>query len=265
MKTIGIVCEGDRDYEMLRATIMHFMNMEYFFVWLQPNPEFGTQYGNGWKGVWRWCEMNGEIIVDYMNGITPQIDLLIIQMDADVARCEKEVYCQSVDMGCIGQGREHPLTCSIAKDKNQGCPQQLPPNSICNGSPESRVLYLTNILDGFLNSELEDQIVITIPCDSTDTWIMAAFEEPRESIESFIAPWEFISRKKDYHGIRVSGHRKPKIVYGQMIKKVCDNWDRVISQCPQARVFEERIRTILCDDVNNLQSATIVYMRYDVT
>lgn len=249
MKTIGIICEGDTDYAMLRATIMHFMGEEYFFVWLQPNPEFGTEFGNGWKGVWHWCEANGESLSDYLNGITPQIDLLVIQMDADVARCEKEAYCQSIDIGCSGQGTEHPLNCSIAKDRDRGCPQLLPPNSACNGSASSRVIYLTSVLDKLLCSEVKDRVIITIPCDNTDTWVMAAFEESMEDIESICDPWDFISRKKDYHGIRVPGHKKTKRVYNQMIGKVCEEWDKVISQCPQAQVFEKHVQNKLLYDV----------------
>ena len=252
MKTIGIVCEGDRDYEMLRAIIMRFTDEEYFFTWLQPNPEFGTEFGNGWKGVWRWCEINGESLTNYLNGITPRIDLLIIQMDADVARCEKEAYCSSINIGCSGQGREQPLNCSIAKDKERGCLQQLPPNRVCNGTPESRVSFLRKILDGLLRGEDRDQIVITIPCDSTDTWVMAAFENPIEEIESFSDPWDFISRKKDYHGIRVQGHKKTKRVYYQLIAKVCEDWEKVAAQCPQARLFEEHVRDklLVCEESN---------------
>lgn len=90
MKTIGIVCEGDRDYDMIAETILRFTGQEFKFHWLQPNPEFGTEFGAGWKGVWRWCATKSGILDHYLKGITPAVDLLIVQMDADVARCEHE-------------------------------------------------------------------------------------------------------------------------------------------------------------------------------
>ena len=241
MKTIGVVCEGDRDYEMITETITHFMNEEYHYYWLQPNPEFGTENGNGWKGVWRWCISHSGNLGKYMRGITPAIDLIIVQMDADVARCEPEVYCHNIDISCPGQGHEDLLNCRIAK--NNGCKQPLPPNSACDGTIQSRVVYLKSIIGGELCIQDGDPVVITIPCDSTDSWVVAAFEDDSIEPETMDSPWDnLIAKKKDYHGIRVPGRRKGKKPYAAMIEKVCDNWERVKQRCTQAYDFEESVR-----------------------
>ena len=100
MKKIGIVCEGERDYDMLTASIDFFLAGEVNYLWLQPNPDFGTDLGAGWKGVIHWCQEYSEFLYDYLNGMTPKVDFLIVQMDADVARSEKEIFCYNVKTNC---------------------------------------------------------------------------------------------------------------------------------------------------------------------
>lgn len=244
MKTIAIVCEGDRDYDMITETILHFMDQEYRFLWLQPNQEFGTEFGSGWKGVWHWCATKRGYLDNYLKGVTPNVDLLIIQMDADVARCEAEAYCGKVQIDCAGQPTEDPLNCSTAR--KSGCPQPLPPNSICDGAPQSLVGYLYGLLTELLNIQDNSPVVITIPCDSTDTWVLAAFENDIPYPESLVSPWtSVIARKKDYHGIRIPNRRKAKQPYSVMIKHVCENWKTVKEKCPQALTFETQVRMML--------------------
>lgn len=243
MKTIGIVCEGDRDYDMIAETILHFTGQEFKFRWLQPNPEFGTEFGAGWKGVWRWCATKSGILDHYLKGITPAVDLLIVQMDADVARCEHEAYCSKVPIDCAGQATEDPLNCGIAK--KSGCLQPLPPNSVCDGNPQSRVDYLSGVLSELLVLQEDSPVVITIPCDSTDTWIIAAFENDIQNPEVLESPWDnVITRKKDYYGIRIPGKRKAKQPYLAMIEQVCENWETVKEKCPQALAFELSVQRI---------------------
>lgn len=77
-----------------------------------------------------------------------------------------------------------------------------------------------------------------IPCDSTDTWIAAAYEENAD-METVNDPWStIISRKKDFHGVKVPRHRKTKAVYGQFIPVVCERWDIIKAKCTQAADFE---------------------------
>lgn len=245
MKTIGVVCEGDRDYDMIRNTIMLFMEQEYAFLWLQPHPVLGKDFGNGWKGVWKWCETHSGRISQYMNDVSPKMDLLVVQMDGDVARCEREVYCRSVDIQCIGQESEHPLNCSIAKAG--GCAQALPPNPACDGSVTARVTYLKNLLSALLNDTGASPILITIPCDSTDTWIIAAYDASQKEPESIDDPWKIITHSKDYFGVRIPSGKKSRRPYSALIEQVCKNWEQVKALCPQAKAFEEKIRQYISD------------------
>lgn len=243
MKKIGIVCEGERDYDMLTAAIDFFLDGEVNYLWLQPNPDFGTDLGAGWKGVIHWCQEYSEFLYDYLNGMTPKVDFLIVQMDADVARSEKEIFCYNVKTNCDGQGIEDPLNCSLAKKKL--CPQKLPPNSACNGEPDERVKYLRDILDTYLCKDDRVKYVLTIPCDATDSWIVAAFEDQVTDIEKIDSPWkDIIARGKNYHGIRIPGKNKSKRIYKILIEKVCEKWNSVKEKCPQALKFENDVKYI---------------------
>ncbi|MBQ8134518.1 MAG: hypothetical protein IJ192_08950 [Clostridia bacterium] len=240
MKKIGIICEGERDKDMIMATIDHFLNEDIHYLLIQPEPIFGADNGAGWKGVIRWCQKYSGMLYDYVNGVTPPIDLLIIQMDADVARSEKEIFCYNVITNCQGQGTEDPLNCSIAKEGL--CSQILPPNSVCSGEPEDRVRYLRTVLNHYLDTDQRVNYIVTIPCDATDTWILAAFEDEYCDVEKIKYPWGIIAKRKDYHGIRIPGKKKAKKTYGLLIERVCEKWDVVKEKCPQALQFENEIR-----------------------
>ena len=60
MKTIGFVCEGPRDSDMLEAVARHILNEEIYPLYLQPESSLTGENGCGWKGVWTWCIKNGE-------------------------------------------------------------------------------------------------------------------------------------------------------------------------------------------------------------
>ena len=243
MMWIGVVCEGDRDYDMIKHVASHFLEEETQWLWLQPNSEFGTQInGNGWKGVLRWCETHKEDLDLYISEITPKIDALIIQIDADVARCEEEIYCKRILCGCAEQGTVDPLNCDLAI--NGQCPQTLPPNSLCNGTPAELTACLKELIKTYLEDK-KDIPVLLVPCDASDTWILAAFEETEDDLEAVPSPWKIITRKKDFHGIRIPGRKKLKSPYLQMIDEVCAKWETVKGKCPQASAFEAELKNQL--------------------
>lgn len=239
MKTIGFVCEGPRDSDMLEAVIRHILNEDISPLYLQPEPSLVGENGNGWKGVWSWCYKNGPSLDQFIQGAIPKIDLVVIQMDGDVARKEREVHCGCYREECEACGTVFPLKCQI-----EDCPVVVP----CVRHPEGIEGYV-----GHLQMLIQDCFpgdyvpMCVIPCDSTDAWIVAAFESD-EHIESMEDPWaNIISRGKSYHGIRVPGHRKTKAVYEQFIPAVIKNWDLVKKRCLQAAYFDEQI-SALCHE-----------------
>ena len=100
MKNIGIICEGPTDYIILKNVINLITGDTNYFVLLQPEPDLRGQYGNGWKGVWKWCHDYASIRMQLMDKIQPALDFLVIQMDGDVSRKEKVSHCGCGPVKC---------------------------------------------------------------------------------------------------------------------------------------------------------------------
>lgn len=237
---IGIVCEGPTDYILLKGIVDQITKGDNAYVQLQPEDDLTGEYGNGWKGVWKWCIDHSEIIEKLMKDITPQLDLLIIQMDGDVARKEKEVHCSCQNTECELKGIENPLKCM--KLKKGMCPVELP-CAAHSVSAEGYIEHLTYLITSWLSQT--DGVCIAIPCDSTDAWIVAAYDKILQT-EQIEDPWmSIISREKVYHGIRIPGHKKRLLIYRQFVGEVCDNWEEIKRICVSAKRFEENLKNIL--------------------
>ncbi len=109
-KVIGIVSEGPTDYLVLKAVIDKITDETNRYLSLQPERDMLGRFGNGWKGVWRWCEETEEINT-LMKAVQPQIDAIVIQMDGDVIREEKEIHCLCDSTACKYKGTVFPLYC----------------------------------------------------------------------------------------------------------------------------------------------------------
>ena len=69
MKHIGIVCEGPTDYIILKGVIDQITGDQNTYVMLQPEDDLTGKYGNGWKGVWKWCNDHASIRKELMKDI----------------------------------------------------------------------------------------------------------------------------------------------------------------------------------------------------
>jgi hypothetical protein len=83
---IGTVVEGETDYLLLEAIILELFPTARLFP-IQP-----TEAGKGgWRDVQKWCQETwqrpGASLAQIISGQTgPKLDLLIIHVDADIAR-----------------------------------------------------------------------------------------------------------------------------------------------------------------------------------
>ncbi len=236
-KNIGIVCEGPTDYIILKGIVDWITGEDNQYMQLQPEDNLTGEYGNGWKGVWKWCTDHEKILEKFMKDISPQLDLIILQMDGDVARKEKEVHCLCGATVCEWKGKVNPLECARIKDND--CPVELP--CMSHETPvEGYINHLTTLIASWLKQK--EDICIVIPCDSIDTWVAAAYDKLQD-IEMTEDPWtNIISKGKAYHGIRISGHKKRLLVYRQFVSEVCNNWEDVKNLCISAVKFEEKIK-----------------------
>ncbi|MCD7825267.1 MAG: hypothetical protein LUH14_04815 [Clostridiaceae bacterium] len=239
MKNVGIVCEGPTDYILLQSVTDYVLGSNNHYKLLQPEPNLMGEYGNGWKGVWKWCADNALIKGQIMKEIEPRLDFLIVQMDGDVSRKERISHCWCDSNVCALKGTQNPLNCdSMGRSARQDCPLTLP----CADHERSAAGYQEHLksLITVLLKDLEDTCVV-IPCDSTDTWIAAAYDKA-DNIEMVENPWEtMIAKGKYYHGIRIPGKKKNISAYREMSVAVCDNWKEVKKLCTSAGCFESDI------------------------
>lgn len=238
MKNIGIVCEGPTDYVILKAVIDLITGEHNDYVQLQPEPDLTGRYGNGWKGVWKWCCDNAKIRRQLMRNIDPALDFLVIQMDGDVSRKEKSVHCQCPSVSCTHKGLRNPLECDTQQFVREICPIHLPCPSH-SASVSGYMEHLENLLAMWLRET--DDTCIVIPCDSTEAWIVAAYDH-LAGIESVKNPWDnIIAKKKSYHDIRISGGKKHIRIFELFASVVCENWQQVTKLCQSAKKFEKNI------------------------
>ena len=205
---------------------------------IQPEQDARGEYGNGWKGVYRWCETNGALVPALFSQISPKLDVLVIHIDGDVFRKEKEVHCNCQSTRCSLPEKGSPLDCCLLKRDN--CPVNLPcPDHI--QTPDDARQHLESVLCHLLNKEDQDKkVIITVPCDSTDAWIVAAFDDFPD-YESISDPWDkIISLKKEYHGIRIPGHKKSAVLYRQFMARLSSEWDTVRARCRSAEILHSQ-------------------------
>ena len=119
-KVIGIVGEGPTDYLVIKEVIDFVSGEENTYIRLQPEPNLQGKFGNGWKGVWKWCEDTAPILEKIFCDITPKMDMLVVQMDADVSRKEKEVHCLCKSIAILVNNAFKAVQQS-AKDKEDIC------------------------------------------------------------------------------------------------------------------------------------------------
>ena len=108
--TVGFVCEGPTDVEVLRPLVEHVAGGPIEPVYLQPSYDALDQWGQGGETrVERWCKDKGSWLQWLLQ---PRgIDLLVIQMDAD--RCPKygaadtTALCATIK-GWLGDGARLP-------------------------------------------------------------------------------------------------------------------------------------------------------------
>lgn len=242
MKTIGIVCEGPTDQIVISRIVDMLTGEENKYFKLQPEETLTGKNGNGWKGVVKWCRDNWDEREKLMHQVQPEIDFLIVHMDGDVSRKEKSAHCGCASSAdCPVKDTVDPLDCDKTPEGRAACPIQLP--CLDHGAPIGGYIdHLTHLISG--GKSYQEDVCIVIPCDSIEAWIVAAFDKASNA-EMIENPWEsVISKKKNYHDIRVRGSSKNQRTFTDLAAAVCENWSDVTQICETARSFENDIRRL---------------------
>ncbi|MCI5126704.1 MAG: hypothetical protein D3925_20055 [Candidatus Electrothrix sp. AR5] len=231
MYKIGVVCEGPTDRIIIEAILDSCMD-DYIPVSIQPpHTAVGGDagiHGAGWKGIRTWCQQ--EAAGGKFNGILRNIDILIIQVDADVQ------YESDAEVN-------RPVPCP-------------PPES---GADTVRKL----LLDWLALDLLPARAVFCVPAAASETWALAAlFPDAPEivSCDSTSADIFCIECRTDIKSLlrRLGKRFRPKLVisqggrlknqsegYDTRSNDLQDSWDTVTELCSQAARFDAELRTAL--------------------
>jgi hypothetical protein len=219
--TIGIVAEGPTDGMLIELLINRLLQTEPHYVELQPKQSktggFGV-YGGGWRGVRAWCQSLAFDSQKFKAHFL-QLDLLIIHVDADIAR-EDEINCA------------------------KPCP---PVQDSCEALAQRVMTWLGEPV-------IDDKLVLCIPADNTEAWVLAAHDiqtayhaPPDKPLECVNKPDMIISNQRYKKPRRLLRRKdgKPKKTrrdYQQLIPVVLDNWEEVKRICKQAEKFENDLK-----------------------
>ena len=258
--TIGIVAEGPTDYALLNGLIRRITGSGDCLRIQPEEPPNGN--GSGWKGVLKWCrnsiikQAGTRILAD---GVP--MDLLVVHLDGDVSRTaeNRAVHCLSgcpSARRCPDYQRKDPLRCNSAPDE---CPVEIP----CPGhsqSPDGYAAHLSGLIRHLANAppETSGKICPVVICDSTEAWIVAAFDQTPNP-EEIPDPWRsVVAASGTYHGLKLpkkTGKDAPKnpperkkterVYQDKFLPEVKKEWDCVKRLCPSADRFERDVLSAL--------------------
>lgn len=224
---IGLAVEGPTDAIVLKASLAAFLDTQFVAVTLQPEIPAGKT-GTGWGGVVRWCRQVASL--EYATLSEPPIlqhqDLVIIQIDTDVAQCR---YAAA--------NIENPPFNDLP------CERPCPPAS-------DTVNALYHVVCGWLTPTcLGPKGIVCIPSKCIEAWAAAALygESDPDLVEGLECSYDVVgylqARPARERLIRMHNgrFRKLKNKFEKAQRKITERWGSVKRYCPQAEIFQEAV------------------------
>lgn len=209
----GIVTEGKRDFPIFEAIVKKLCPaVEDVLLVHPPSDELpaGRESAvnvTGWTGVRRWCQRYGTRLTRFMQDYGEPLDLLVIQVDASIAR-RPEI------------------------DLEQPCP---PASDTTNA--------LRSLVVEWIGGQVPDGVVVAVPSKTSDAWVCAALAGGDELLECDPEPLERLTGVGDL-GFRLkqtSDGQVRKPTAGRyrihLAPKVAARFDQVRGACSEAERF----------------------------
>jgi hypothetical protein len=228
---IGMVVEGPTDALVLEAGLSAFLQASFTSVTMQPQTPPGKS-GAGWSGVFWWCRQlvsQGYATLSESPTVQ-QLDLIIIQVDADVAG-------MTYESANIDDPPYDDLPCEYP------CPP---------ASKTVRALY--NVVVSWMRpTQLGAKAVICIPSKCIEAWVAAALygsNDPDlvENLECSFAVETYLQAKPARERlIRRQGDRLRKVTrkFRGAQQTISTRWKDVKNSCPQAAQFQHAVEAAL--------------------
>ncbi len=220
---IGFIVEGRTDYEVLKAVTLRFTDgQDFVAVRIQPPDDAVAndqgEFGGGRKGVRSWCTKVGEDGGPFASSAFENFDVLVIHVDADVAREDELVLFD------------------LARD----CP---PPAASCD---RVRAYFLGLLGPG----ESLARVVMCVPSQNMEAWVFAALH-PTE-VSSY-APFEcrnkpetlLIGRPQRLVRSKDGTAKKDTRRYRVEAHSIAQGWAEAAAACTQAARYEAEMKGAL--------------------
>lgn len=231
---IAFVVEGPTDSIMLKEVVARFLGgRDFVLQTLQPemSEAFKLAPGEdgGWPGVCRWCLQSAEQGGGRLgnNPLFSFHDLLVLQMDADVAGFD------------YSEGHIDPSPTMIRLPCDEPCP---PPSATTNRLREV-------ILSWIGETSAPTQTVFCVPSKELETWILVGlFPDDvvarKDDVECHIDPASTLQGKPLKHRIVRSGKKNVE-KYKAFAAQFARNWSTVAARCTEALRFEDEFSMAL--------------------
>lgn len=226
-RRIGVAAEGIADQEVIQAALAAILPEPMVVSPLQPEDLYPS-LGLGWCGVARWCiwmrRTGGSLLQG--NPTLPDLDLVVLQVDADVAQksytdCRPPIDAVAQQLGALPE--------------NVPCP---PPRAAAD--------KLRKVVPTWLGiSTLDARTILCVPSKSIDAWVAVALAPEMPDLD--LADIECETNPKDRLFNLPLGQRLKK---GGIIRQYRDRvvpaittrWPDVCTICSQAQRFHDDVR-----------------------
>lgn len=216
---VAFVMEGSTDYVVLRAAVRALLNgrdFEATIVWPELGENLRPKTEGGWGAVYKWCRQ----LLEQADGpardnpVFAMNDMVVIQVDADVARKKYEDYG-------IKDPPSNDLPCEMP------CP---PPSNTTNA--------LRTVMLGWMDEKtMPPKAILCTPSKSIETWVLLAmFPEDKDAKRPKIECWWGAEPRLRKYGLIKSGQ---KLIdqYQASEQGIQDAWAHVRERCTEAERF----------------------------
>lgn len=233
MYKVGFICEGKTDQIIIQAVLDTFLEDYRSFFIQPPKSNLGGDsglFGGGWKGVQKWCEQ--ETKTNKLADLLSRIDLLIIQVDADVAieaNITTESFIHSAEL------------CLAPKYVN----------------------HVRILIQKWLGLEtLPEKIILCVPSMASETWAFVALCSDdkinvpcisecrsKKCIECQTDIKRKLKTQNKKIGVKLVTSKKGKLrnhasAYFHVQEQISKNWDIVTTSCCQADRFNYELESL---------------------
>ena len=244
---IGIIAEGVTDFKLLNELVCTLLDKNNECHLLQPTQHY---YEDGWYGVIRFCkeEIAKVGFFSFLEQVVSNpFHALIIALDGD-QYCEKTLYCaaeQEVPCGKFRSTHDCYSFRTIA-DEYARCP--FPISNIAAAYPinerASRMEKL--ILQWCQLQEKPSPLIIVIPCEMIETWIVSALDGPLidgKPVEEYPHIYDnYICRDTIYHNWPTNYGKES--FFDKFNPITIERWVDVCNFCSQAQKFDSELKKL---------------------